>query len=105
MEWSPPSEEDRNGVITGYRVLLEWGGGQEYWVNTSNAHYTFTGLQQGTTYYYTVAAETSVGTGPFSNRTATQTLVAETTTTDMETTDTETTGMQSAGTDTGNTLC
>ncbi len=68
LEWSPPSEEHRNGVITGYRLLLEWGRGQERRVNTTDTHYTFTGLQQGTTYYYTIAAETSVGTGPFANR-------------------------------------
>ena len=24
LEWDPPLEEDRNGVLTGYRLVLEW---------------------------------------------------------------------------------
>ena len=79
LEWRPPSEDERNGVITGYRLLLEREGGQEVRVHTPNTHYNFTGLQQSTTYYYAIAAETSEGTGPFSNRTSVLTLAEETT--------------------------
>ncbi len=74
LEWSPPSEENRNGVITGYRVWLDWDVRQSILrIYVSDTHHTFTGLQQDTTYYYTIAAETSAGTGPFSNRTPTTT--------------------------------
>ncbi len=65
LEWRPPSEEHRNGVITGYGLLLEWGRGQKRRVNTTDTHYTFTGLQQGT-YYCKISAKTRIGTGPAS---------------------------------------
>ena len=65
LEWDPPLEEDRNGVLTGYRLVLEWEVGQEYRVNTTHTSYNFTQLQQGTTYYCSVAAYTAIGTGPY----------------------------------------
>ena len=65
LEWDPPLEEDRNGVLTGYRLVLEWEVGQEYRVNTTHTSYNFTQLQQGTTYYCAVAAYTAIGTGPY----------------------------------------
>ena len=79
MEWDPPLEEDRNGVlmITGYRLVLEWEVGQEYRVNTTHTSYNFTQLQQGTTYYCAVAAYTAIGTGPY-YRTSLSTPVAPT---------------------------
>ena len=86
LEWSPPSEENRNGIITGYRLVLDWDRGQEIRADTTDTNYIFIGLQQGTDYYYRIAAETSIGTGPFSNRTLVRTL------TDQDT-DTNTTGI------------
>ena len=65
LEWDPPLEEDRNGVLTGYRLVLEWEVGQEYRVNTTHTSYNFTQLQQGTTYYCAVAAYTAIGTGHY----------------------------------------
>ena len=65
LEWSPPSEEERNGPLTGYSVVLEWEEGQEHRVDTADTNYTFTELQQGTTYHCSIAARTSVGTGPY----------------------------------------
>lgn len=70
FEWSPPSEEDSNGPLTGYSVvLLEWEVGQEHRMDTADTNYTFTELQQGTTYHCSIAASTSVGTGPYRNLT------------------------------------
>ena len=77
LEWDPPLEEDRNGVLTGYRLVLEWEVGQEYRVNTTHTNYNFTQLQQGTTYYCAVAAYTAIGTGPY-YRTSVSTPVAPT---------------------------
>ena len=65
LEWDPPLEEDRNGVLTGYRLVLEWEVGQECRMNTNHTSYNFTQLQQGTTYYCSVAAYTAIGTGPY----------------------------------------
>ena len=70
VEWSPPSEEERNGLITGYSVLLEWQAGQEL-VNTSHTSHTFTELHPQTTYHCSIAAYTSAGMGPYYNITAT----------------------------------
>ena len=75
LEWDPPLEEDRNGVLTGYRLVLEWEVGQEYRVNTTHTSYNFTQLQQGTTYYCAVAAYTVIGTGPY-YRTSVSTPIA-----------------------------
>ena len=77
LEWDPPLEEDRNGVLTGYRLVLEWEVGQEYRVNTTHTSYNFTQLQQGTTYYCAVAAYTAIGTGPY-YRTSLSTPIAPT---------------------------
>ena len=77
LEWDPPLEEDRNGVLTGYRLVLEWEVGQEYRVNTTHTSYNFTQLQQGTTYYCAVAAYTAIGTGPY-YRTSVSTPIAPT---------------------------
>ena len=77
LEWDPPLEEDRNGVLTGYRLVLEWEVGQEYRVNTTHTSYNFTQLQQDTTYYCAVAAYTAIGTGPY-YRTSVSTPIAPT---------------------------
>ena len=70
LEWSPPPEEDRNGIITGYTLQLGGNGVEfQFRVGTTHTNYTFSALQQGTTYLYAIAAETIEGTGPFSNRT------------------------------------
>ena len=64
----------------GYRLLLDSDNGEELRPNVTDTHYTFTGLQQDTNYYYRIAAETSVGPGPFSNRTLVRTLTETTST-------------------------
>ena len=80
--WTPPPERTSNGtiiIITGYTVLLEWGEDYEVRVHTSHTYYTFRGLQQDTTYYCTVAAETNVGIGIHSNTTVVLTQTEATT--------------------------
>ena len=70
LEWSPPLEEHRNGVIMGYKISVEWGVDQVYTIDTPSTNYTITGLERGTTYHYSLAAYTIIGTGPYSNSTA-----------------------------------
>ena len=71
LEWSPPLEEHRNGVIMGYKIRVERGGvDQVYTIDTPSINYTITGLERGTTYHYSLAAYTIIGTGPYSNSTA-----------------------------------
>ena len=69
LEWSPPLEEERNGPITGYSVVLEWEVRQQHRVNTTDTSHTFTELHPDTTYHCSIAAYTSVGIGPYHNTT------------------------------------
>ena len=67
LSWDPPNNEDRNGIITGYVINVINTRRNETVQYTSNTTaLTLSTLSPYTTYYYIVAARTSVGTGPFS---------------------------------------
>ena len=67
LSWNPPKHEDRNGVIIGYVINVTNTRRSETLQYTSNTTaLTLSTLSPYTTYYYIVAATTSVGTGPFS---------------------------------------
>jgi SdrD B-like protein/fibronectin type III domain protein len=70
LSWNLPSSN--GGLrITDYVVQRSWNGGQT-WVSLSdgvstNRSYTATGLTNGATYHFRVAARNAVGWGPVSN--------------------------------------
>jgi Fibronectin type III domain len=75
LGWSAPSS-DGGAQITGYTVYRGTASGGEVFLANTGAVLTFndTGLTNGTTYYYKVAAINSAGTGTRSNeRSATPT--------------------------------
>ena len=66
LSWSPPLPEYRNGLIISYYVnitLLETGTSVYY--TTTHTTFTIFGLIPYTSYSCIVAAETSIGRGPF----------------------------------------
>ena len=66
LSWDPPNFEDRNGIIIGYVINIinvRTNEASEYTSNTTAL--TLSSLSPYTIYYCTVAARTSVGTGPF----------------------------------------
>ena len=66
LSWDPPNFEDRNGIIIGYVINItnvHTNEASEYTSNTTAL--TLSSLSPYTTYYCTVAARTSVGTGTF----------------------------------------
>jgi len=73
LEWSPPLEEERNGIIIGYELILEWDMVQKQSrrQNTTHNSHSFTELDQNTTYRFSVAAYTVKGIGPRINGTVT----------------------------------
>ena len=68
LSWSAPSSNG-GATITDYSVFrATTSGGETFLANTGGAlTYTDTGLTNGTTYYYKVAAINSAGTGALSN--------------------------------------
>ena len=67
LSWDQPNHEDRNGIIIGYVINVTNTRRSETLQYTSNTTaLTLSTLSPYTTYYYIVAARTSVGTGPFS---------------------------------------
>jgi hypothetical protein len=68
LSWSKPST-DGGATITDYAVYqATTAGGETFLANTGGAlTYTDTGLTNGTTYYYEVAAINGAGTGTLSN--------------------------------------
>ena len=65
VQWGPVDCIHRNGDITGYSVRY---GSETVSVSgdSSGGMYVISGLMPSTTYSIEVAAETSVGTGPYS---------------------------------------
>ena len=67
LSWDQPNHEDRNGIIIGYVINVTDTRRSETLQYTSNTTaLTLSTLSPYTTYYYIVAARTSVGTGPYS---------------------------------------
>ena len=67
LSWDPPDYEDRNGIIIGYVINVTNTRRSETLQYTSNTTaLTLSTLSPYTTYYCILAAQTSVGTGPFS---------------------------------------
>ena len=75
VDWDPPSPEDRNGPIIGYVInvtVVQTGEFLQFFTNVS--HFTLTSLQPFTTFICVFAAQTPVGTGPFSRNYVVTTL-------------------------------
>ena len=67
LVWNPPSPEDQNGVVIRYRVNITVLGTMEmYQLLSVNDSITVLSLRPYTTYILTIAAETAIGVGPFS---------------------------------------
>ena len=77
LSWSPPPAADQNGVITVYtvEVINTVTSNKDTYV-TSSSTLTVVSLDPYTTYECIVAANTSVGMGPFSAKLAFQTVEA-----------------------------
>ena len=66
ISWNPPAPESQSGVITGYVINLKIVGSDEVsQYSSSTDNITIGSLHPFTTYAFTVAAQTSVGTGPY----------------------------------------
>ena len=66
ISWGPPPYEDQNGVIS-YTISVSVQETGESFTNFINdTTYSFTALKPYRTHDITIAASTSVGTGPFS---------------------------------------
>ena len=69
FSWVPPPADEQNGIIANYIInVTEDNTGEEFQVSTSNTSLTIDdNLQPYYTYICVIAAETSVGEGPFSS--------------------------------------
>ena len=68
LNWEPPLSEDRNGIIINYTVnITEMETGTQFQLVTDNTTITAFSQHPYYTYSYTVAAETSVGLGPYTS--------------------------------------
>ena len=77
INWEPPPEEEQSGVIIGYTIKVTQTDtlvATQYF--TTSTSITITSLEPYTTYLCVVAADTAVGTGPFSHLVFVQTLEA-----------------------------
>ena len=67
ISWGPPPYEDQNGVIINYTISVSvQETGESFTYTTSDTTYSFTTLKPYRSYDITIAASTSIGTGPFS---------------------------------------
>ncbi len=67
IQWAPPNEADRNGIIISYEVdITSVQASINYKINSSTTSLILRDLLPFTTYSYRVAARTSAGLGPFS---------------------------------------
>ena len=73
LTWAPPASNG-GAAITGYNIYRGTSAGGEsatpIAANVAGTSFTDTGLVNGTTYYYTVAAVNSAGVSPKSNETS-----------------------------------
>lgn len=64
MQWTPLSAEDRNGILTGYRIKyktkLRGAKNNTLVADGNNGSYTLSGLEPGTQYMLRVAAVNQV---------------------------------------------
>lgn len=75
LSWSPPAEEERNGVITHYTVTVTHTLTHETaQYNTSMDQITLSHLDPFVGYACAVSASTAAGMGPLSNLALVQTL-------------------------------
>ena len=67
LSWSQPSLEAQNGRIIGYRVnVTDKKSFKKYLqTDTQNESLLVTAVEEGTTYFVSVAAMTKVGVGPY----------------------------------------
>ncbi len=63
--WNPPLDQERNGIITSYIIILSVDNTTREFA-TVNTSLTVTGLLPFTIYTFTVAASTDIGLGPAS---------------------------------------
>lgn len=64
--WEPPSRECQNGIIIRYTINLTKVGSEDISQhNSSRENITIGSLSPFTMYSFTVAAQTRVGTGPY----------------------------------------
>lgn len=66
LKWGPPLAEERNGIIIGYDVNVSHDDTQLLVKMTADNQITIGSLEPQRTYFFIVAAKTSVGRGPFS---------------------------------------
>ena len=68
LSWSPPPAADQNGIITVYtvEVINTVNSNKGTYVTSSNT-FTVVSLNPFTAYDYAVAANTSIGMGPYTN--------------------------------------
>ena len=66
VKWNPPSELDRNGVITHYIVTYNESLGSETNITTSDnrTQKLVSSLRKYSPYYFTVKAVNNIGVGP-----------------------------------------
>uniref|UniRef100_A0A158PQE6 Neogenin-like protein n=1 Tax=Brugia pahangi TaxID=6280 RepID=A0A158PQE6_BRUPA len=71
VQWVPLSAEDRNGILTGYRIKyktkLRGAKSNTLVIDGNNSSYTISGLEPGTQYMLRVAAINQNGSGPNSD--------------------------------------
>ena len=65
LSWNPPDLEDRNGIIIGYVININSQRNETLQYTSNTTTLTLSSLSPYTSYYCTVAARTSVGTGTF----------------------------------------
>ena len=65
VSWKPPEDNDQNGIINGYNIsYFMLPNGTINYTDTSSLSFNITGLMIYTEYSISVAAYTSIGTGP-----------------------------------------
>lgn len=68
LAWASPPPEDRNGAVVSYTVNIQTVAGDATMQHQStDTEFTITSLDAHTSYAVSVAAQTSIGTGPFTS--------------------------------------